>query len=579
MSEVTSEVNILRNSELNGFRLQTTVQDIDNRQRVIEAPDGWTWVFSPQDPARKGLVPEVFHRSPGMEVSGGFMPWLGGFQQDSIAFKAGQRYLARGTTVQTYKMIPPYEFRAHINWRFVITPEGGSAIYSPWLLYGGDDWQNKGLEMLWVFEPKTAFTGSIRFECRCLWGNTDGGMLWINIACQEREADYGQATVQFIDPAPAPAPVPEPVPVPADGLVDLLAYMRGDGRIYDVAFTFPGNTFPSGIERMQTQVDGRRFFHVKGGVNAAAYNWEELWSDHEFIYRGTDISPNETELYQESENGTYGARWCPRFVRAGARFLAQPLTTFRNKSDGSNVAHKAPYIFPRWIEVKAIHPNYTFESGVKLNDVIELWGYLHDAPNNKPGANYERFWYARGFGLVAWMDPTKNPAWKSSIAFTQVTSGPLPRRVIPWLTLPPLPELPPQLPDSFPVGDPRWARVTITSTGLSTNIRAKPSTQAGIVGAVTRAAKPALVLRAEARILADGTWYPVRFSAGADVDFTLSGWVRSDVVILTDVIPAPDPVFALNVTYKNGGQINHLLDAVRALGRALEAAGATVSMS
>lgn len=587
MSEPT---NILRNSSLDGFRLQETVDDIDNRRRIIEAPDHWHWTYTPTDERRATLVPEVFHRSPGMEVSGGFMKWLGGFEQRGVTFKAGQRYLARGTTVQTYSFTGPHDFRDNINWRFVLTPDGGKPIYGPWHWYGGADWFNKGLEMLWSFEPRQTFTGSFRFECRCKWANTDGGMGWTNIACQERTQDEFGATVTYIDITPAAPPIPSPPPAP--GYVDLLDYMRGDGRVYDVGFSFPGNQFPAGVERMQTQRDGaRRFFHVKGGIGTSAANWEELFYDNEYIYRGTDISPNEAELYQETTPGTgaYGARWMVRHVTVGTRYLGNTRITFRRKSDGANVPDKAPYDWPRWIEVKAIYASHTFPNGVTLPDVIELWGYLHDPVGNKPGANYERFFYAKGYGLVGWIDPTKNPIWQAQIVATGVASPDLPRRVIPWLTLPPLAALPAN-PDTFPLSDTRWSRVNMTSTGLSANIRAQPMTSAAIVGQATRVAKPALVMMQESRQLSDGLWYPVRVSSGAAVDFAISGWARSDVVRFTDVIPAPPPApepppvsdntVSIILKYdKNNPQAVYLVDAIKLLAAALTLAGSDVTVT
>lgn len=219
-----------------------------------------------------------------------------------------------------------------------------------------------------------------------------------------------------------------------------------DGRIYDVEFRFPGNTWESGQERMQTQVDGRRFFHVKGGLGAPACNWEELWYDNDFIWRGTDISPNEDEYYQASEDGTYGQHWTPRKVSVGTLHFAKPVVTFRRKSDGALVPGKTPYQFPHWIEIRALHPEYTFESGVKLQNVVEIWGYLHDEAAHAPGLNFERYWYAKGFGLVGWQDPAKN--WRSYIKTPSVNVGNLVGKVVPGLTLP-------ALPASKPVSPPR----------------------------------------------------------------------------------------------------------------------------
>lgn len=587
--------NILRNSSLNGFRQQEVVYEENGRKRVIEAPDNWTWVYEPKQPD-PGQVPEVFHRSPGMGVAGGYIAWLGGFEQDDVKLVKGQRYLARATTQQNFRFASEGNFEDNINWRFVVTDEDGVEYTSDWLRYGGDNWQNNQIEMLWVFEPVETFTGSFRYECRCKWANTDGEMLWVNIACQNAPEGYKNDVVQFIgEGTPDPDPTPDP-----DLEIDTLDYVRGDGRVYDLEFQFPGNQYASGAERMQTQVEGRRFFHVKGGVDAVDYNWEELWYTNEYVYRGTDISPSEAEYYETSENGKYGQRWLPRRARVGDRILAVPLITFRYKSNGQNVPSKAPYLFPHWIEIKAIHASYTFpDSGQTVNDVVELWSYLHDPQNNQPGENFERSFYAKGYGLVGWQDPTKN--WRSYMKNPQVTGQTtLPRKVVPSIQLPPLPPLdetpdptpdPTPNPDTFPLSDPRWSPVWASSVGgFGTNIRQRPTTSSPRVGLI-RQDYPALLLKQEKRTMNDGVWYPIRLNTQVELnhsngDFSNFGWVRSDVFTYRDyVAPSPDPKpepndeawFELYVTYnKANATQGNLADAVRNISEALNANGADV---
>lgn len=584
--------NILRNPSLNGFRLQETAVEENGRKRPIEAPDHWTWVYEPQT-EDEGAVPSVFHRSPGMGVAGGYIPWLGGFEQEGVKFVQGQRYLARATTQQNFRFASEGNFEDNINWRFIVTDENGQQYISPWLKYGGDNWQGNQIEMLWVFESRRTFTGSLRYECRCKWGNTDGEMLWVNIACQNAPSGYRDDVVQFIGEGEQPEPEPEPIP----DVIDTLDYIRGDGRVYDVEFKFPGNQWETGAERMQTQIEGRRFFHVKGGAGASSYNWEELWWTNKYIKRGTDISPSEAEYYQTHEDGQYGQNWIPRFVRVGDRHLAKPIVTFRYKSNGNNVPGKDPYLFPHWIEVKEVHASYTFESGITLNNVLELWGYLHDPQNNQPGLNFERYFYAQGFGLVGWQDPTKN--WRSYIVNPNVTEqANLPRKVVPSINLPELPPLEepepePPKDDYFPLSDDRWSLAWVSSAGAyGANMRQRPSTSSPKAGSIFKD-YPALILKQEKRMMSDGIWYPVRINTRPELthengDFSNFGWIRSDVFTFRDYIPPqpepePEPSdeawIEIYAQYEKGNQIHSkLVGILREVADVMELVGANTSV-
>lgn len=574
--------NIVRNYNFTGFEFQEFVYEKNGRRRTIERPLEWRWVYFPKtsDP---GEVPEVYHRDPsGFVTAGGYIPWHGGIEQENLTFVKGQRYLARTALIPQFTFASAGNFKDNIQFRFAITPNGSTAtIYSPWLWYGGNDWHMNQIEMLWAFESTETFTGKFRFEVQCHWGNTDGDILWNHIACQNAPADYANNSVTFITPqivapptpdpipTPDPTPIPSPVPIPGTGEIDILPYIMGSGQVYDVGYWFPGLSTPSGtpmpeqgVERMQTWRESktiptsRKFFHVKGGPGSQACNWEELAYSNYGIWRGTDISPNEDELYQASENGRYGQMWLPRFVKVGTRHLAQPTITFRKKNTGENVPEKPPYPFPNWIEVVGIYERYTFPNGITLNNVIELHGRLHDPVNIRPGTVFEKYWYGGGLGLVAWEDPLKGRedpvtkqfvTWKSYVVNPAVASGDLPRRHIPWLQLGQLP--PPGvdnvLPDFFPITDSRWQRCYLSSVGSTTNVRARPLTSATIIGTVQKDAA-ALILEAEKRTQSDGIWYPVRINSKPgmshpDSDYSNSGWVRSDVVTFRPYVPPPPP--------------------------------------
>lgn len=332
--------------------------------------------------------------------------------------------------------------------------------------------------------------------------------------------------------------------------IDMLDYMRGDGRIYDVDFRFPGNHWATGTERMQTQVDGRRFFHVKGGPGAPDCNWEELWFDHEHIWRGTDISPNEHEYYQTSEAGQYGHRWIPRSVQIGTRHFIQNTVTFRRKADGQPVPGKPAYGFSAWIEVRAIYPQYTFESGATLPNVVELWGYLHNAAANTPGQAFERYWYAVGHGLVGWADPAR--IWRSFYKTPVTGIGNLVRKTVPGVTLPALPPMETHMNNIVNVNpgvdDPRWTAYSARATGaLASIVRQNPDTSSAAVASLAPNADhsvhhiPYDTLTETERARANQPGYRWHLIKTGE---NIVGWMRQDVVALTPkpvAPPAPEP--------------------------------------
>ncbi|MBL8132537.1 MAG: hypothetical protein JNL42_11825 [Anaerolineae bacterium] len=208
--------------------------------------------------------------------------------------------------------------------------------------------------------------------------------------------------------------------------IDLLEYLRGDGRLYEIV-----NNWSSQAEVMQThrETDGELqvFYHVKNS------QWEELWADEVFIYRGTDTSPGNGEVYTLTEKDTYGSVWCPRLMRIGDAFRRSPTVTFRRKNDGQPIADKAPFQQITWLRLIAVHDRFKFASGIELPNVAELHGYV-DNGGKPTAAAFEKYWYAKAYGLVAWEDP--NSTWKSWIAqvFTPETMTQRVREQLAWLS-------------------------------------------------------------------------------------------------------------------------------------------------
>ena len=180
---------------------------------------------------------------------------------------------------------------------------------------------------------------------------------------------------------PAQTAAPPPPPAPSRGnTIDMFDYLCGDGRLYEVGGT-------GGQERFQTQKDGHRFFIVKNA------NWEELWADSDYIWRGFDTSPDNDRYYIQKEAGHEGARWANRHMQVGETFrgFGHHVQFFmkgdcsrsdRNSGRATNVT-----------TLVAHHDAITWNN-IVIRDVIEL-----------KGIGEERYFFARGFGLVGWSAP------------------------------------------------------------------------------------------------------------------------------------------------------------------------------
>ena len=215
------------------------------------------------------------------------------------------------------------------------------------------------------------------------------------------------------EPTPTPVPTPEPSPTPPTTGYDLRRFMTGDGRIYEVLLKIPdGSQFQA---RHQTQFQGFHFYHTKG--NNVSAEWEELWSDNYYMYRGTDTSPGNGLYYTLYESrdqylaGNPGSRWTYRYMWPGDLYFRQPYVVFFRKSDCGLVIG-GQYTDRSWLEFLAFHRSYTFESGITLNNVVEL-AWLPGDENGPTQAVDERYFYAEDYGLVGWKKPSLG--WHSDI--------------------------------------------------------------------------------------------------------------------------------------------------------------------
>ena len=169
-----------------------------------------------------------------------------------------------------------------------------------------------------------------------------------------------------------------PIVTPQGREFDMADYIVGDGRIYEVRHS-SGST-----ETFQTQRNGQYAYQVKNN------QWEEFVVRDNHICRGLDTSPGGGRFYRQYDDGDSVARWCPRRARVGDRWAFSPphhvqfylKVDCRQSAENSGIATNAGHFV-------AHHPSKTW-NGVMVDDVIEIAG------------GEERFFYARGYGLVAW---------------------------------------------------------------------------------------------------------------------------------------------------------------------------------
>ncbi|MEL7232905.1 MAG: hypothetical protein AAGK74_00335 [Chloroflexota bacterium] len=183
---------------------------------------------------------------------------------------------------------------------------------------------------------------------------------------------------------------------PADR-IDLLPYLRGDGRIYSVSN-------PNGFELMGTVriADG-------SWLQQKNQNWEHLSEDGQIIYRGLDTSEAEDRFYVQArgnyygeEGSRYGAPWIARFMAVGDVYRSTPYVThyFEPDTPDGEARLRDRGRVTNFMRVEALFDEW---NGVK--DVVELAWYGGENPDGNPFApRLETYFYGRDFGLVGWQN-------------------------------------------------------------------------------------------------------------------------------------------------------------------------------
>lgn len=180
---------------------------------------------------------------------------------------------------------------------------------------------------------------------------------------------------------------PDATPSNSTG-IDLLDYIRGDGRAYMVLH--PGGAAEKfrTVERPQ-----HRWLQLKNS------QWEEFWYTDDFIWRGVDTSPGDGQYYRQFEDGAQGARWCPRRMTVGESWrspVAHTVQTY-DKATCRPVDHHRNGRATNALTLAARHERMTW-NGVTVEDVVELRTHTG-----------KRMFFGREWGLVAWVS-----AWGSS---------------------------------------------------------------------------------------------------------------------------------------------------------------------
>jgi lysozyme len=183
-------------------------------------------------------------------------------------------------------------------------------------------------------------------------------------------------------------------PEPPQGTVDLLPYFVMDdinGPLYEV------QTLGAGQERFQTQrMQGTSIFYFTKGGDGENFpaNWEELSYDGTFIFRRYDTSQGEGLYYELTDDiNSAWSKWCARHMSVGESFNRNPhVIHYRDDTcEEINSGQTASII-----TLVAMHDEYQFFTGITLVDVIEL--------RASGGGLDERYWYAKGYGLVGFQD-------------------------------------------------------------------------------------------------------------------------------------------------------------------------------
>jgi hypothetical protein len=219
-----------------------------------------------------------------------------------------------------------------------------------------------------------------------------------------------------------------------------------------------------GFEVCQVQAEASGYIYQVKNANA-----ETLWFDSNYVYRGLDTSPNPNEVYAQFTGSTYGAAWTKRFMTVGEAFRRRPTIRWWTRS-GTPLPDRTATVTD-WFRLIAHYPTWVSSAGATVQNVLEFH-WLNDA-GNVPGTTIlERYFYARGIGLVGFGGDTG----RSSISPVAPPAPPTRERLA-WFTEPvPPPRQPLTSPGEFytPPGTPLVNGVITQMPGTVVNVRTSP---------------------------------------------------------------------------------------------------------
>lgn len=183
---------------------------------------------------------------------------------------------------------------------------------------------------------------------------------------------------------------PEPPPPPAGERVHVVDYIIPQhSPIFEVKFIDSEGNEHQARHQVQWNFEALppKAYQTKG--NEVKAEWEEIWLENNAIYRGVDTSPGDGRFYSLKDEGrVYGSFWCPAYMEIDRWYNRRPLVEWFYKDSCDFIASG---VEATDIRLAAHYESYTFESGITLQDVIQLeW------------SAGETYFYARGFGLVGW---------------------------------------------------------------------------------------------------------------------------------------------------------------------------------
>jgi uncharacterized protein YgiM (DUF1202 family) len=136
-----------------------------------------------------------------------------------------------------------------------------------------------------------------------------------------------------------------------------------------------------------------------------------------------------------SQDNHYGSAWVPRWFDVGQTFQRTATIIWRRKDNGGAVPSRPTATAVTHIRFERLYSQLTFQSGIQLQNVVELHSHFDDG--GKPQAQiWEKYYYAKGFGLVGFQDMFGTFTSWIAQKFTPETMPQRVREKIAWL--PPL---------------------------------------------------------------------------------------------------------------------------------------------